>query len=101
MKCNVIAMIVACSFATMISRILPLFVHGLDKLPKYLRKCMLLLPIAALGALLFPVALTDFGSQWYAGLVGIVLSFIVSYFGKSMIVSIGVALLATTLMLLI
>ena len=101
MKRNVITMIVACSLATMVSRILPLFVHGLDRLPKYLRKCMLLLPIAALGALLFPVALTDFGSQWYAGLAGIALSFIVSYFGSSMIVSIGVALIATTLMLLI
>lgn len=98
---NRIIMILTCAFATMLPRIAPLFIHGLDKLPRYIRKCMLLLPVAALGALLFPAALTDFSSQWYAGLGGILLSFIVSYFGHTMIFSIAVALGATTLILLI
>lgn len=98
---NRIVMILLCAVATMTPRILPLFIHGLDRLPRYLRKCMLLLPIAALGALLFPAALTDFGSQWYAGFIGIAAAFAVSYLGRSMIVSIAVALVATTLILLI
>lgn len=61
---------------------------------------MLLLPVAALGALIFPLALTDFGAMWYAGLVGVLAAFLVSLFRGPMILSIVVALVSTTGMLL-
>lgn len=98
---NVILMIALCSVATMFPRMAPYFMPFLAKLPKSVRKCMVLLPVAALGALIFPLALTDFGLQWYAGLVGVLSAFLVSYFKGSMIVSILVSLAFTALMLVI
>ena len=98
---NKYLLIFLCSVVTMLPRMVPLFVHGLDNMPRFLKKCMLLLPIASLGALIFPLALTDFGIQWYAGLGGIVAAFISSFFRKPMIISIVFALCATTLLLLV
>lgn len=98
---NVFVMIGLCSIATMLPRMAPYFMPFLSKLPKSVRKAMVLLPVAALGALIFPLALTDFGLQWYAGLVGVVSAFFVSYFKGSMILSILVSLAATALMLVI
>ncbi|MCR5732760.1 MAG: AzlD domain-containing protein [Sphaerochaetaceae bacterium] len=96
-----VLMIILCSIATMLPRILPYFMPFLSRLPKFIRKCMNLLPVAALGALIFPLALTDFGSSWYAGFGGVALSFLVAYLKAPMIVSIVVALVSTTLLLII
>ena len=85
----------------MLPRIVPYFASSaLSRLPRFIRKCMLLLPVAALGALIFPLALTDFGTMWYAGLAGIAAAFIVSLFKGPMILSIVVALVSTTAMLM-
>ncbi|AEC01998.1 AzlD domain-containing protein [Parasphaerochaeta coccoides] len=59
--------------ATYVSRVLPFHVQFLSRLPRFAKKCMEVLPIAALGALIFPGVITDFigeGSVWYAGLAG-------------------------------
>lgn len=80
-------MILVCSAVTLLPRILPYFASSyLSRLPKFIRKCMMLLPVSALGALIFPLALTDFGSEWYAGLLGVASAFIASYFKLPMIV---------------
>ena len=85
----------------MLPRIVPYFASSaLSRLPRFVRKCMLLLPVAALGALIFPLALTDFGAMWYAGLAGIAAAFIVSLLKGPMILSIVVALVSTTAMLM-
>lgn len=85
----------------MLPRIVPYFASSaLSRLPRFIRKCMLLLPVAALGALIFPLALTDFGAMWYAGLAGIAAAFIVSVLKGPMILSIVVALVSTTAMLM-
>lgn len=97
---NVLVMIILCAFITMFLRILPYFMPFLTKLPHFMKKCMMLLPVAALGALIFPLALTDFGSEWLAGLLGVAAAFFVSYFKGSMIVSILVSLGVTVLVLL-
>ena len=98
---NKLLMIVLCASVTMLPRIIPYFASSaLSKLPRFVRKCMLLLPLAALGALIFPLALTDFGAMWYAGLVGIVIAFLTSLFKGSMILAIILALIGTTGMML-
>ena len=84
---NIWLMIVVCSIVTLVPRMAPYFMPFLAKLPKKIQKCMILLPVAALGALIFPLALTDFSNQWYAGLV--------SYFKAPMIVAIICALVLT------
>ncbi len=94
-------MIVSCAAVTLLPRIIPYFASSaLSKLPRFLRKCMMLLPVAALGALIFPLALTDFGVMWYAGLVGVTAAFITSLFKGPMILAIIIALVSTTGMLL-
>ena len=98
---NKMVMIICCAAATMLPRIVPYFASSaLSRLPRFVRKCMLLLPVAALGALIFPLALTDFGAMWYAGLAGIAAAFIVSLLKGPMILSIVVALVSTTAMLM-
>ena len=68
---NKLLLIAVCSAVTLLPRIIPYFASSfLMRLPRFVRKCMMLLPVASLGALIFPLALTDFGPQWYAGLVG-------------------------------
>lgn len=98
---NVLKMILLCALCTMLPRILPYFMPFLSKLPHFIRKCMMLLPVAALGALIFPLALTDFGKDWIAGLLGVVSAFFVSYFRGSMILSIIVSLAVTVLTLVV
>lgn len=98
---NVINMILLCAVVTMVPRILPLFMPFLSKLPRFVKKCMMLLPIAALGALIFPLALTDFDSQWLAGLLGVTTAFLISYKKGSMFISILLALVATVATLLV
>lgn len=98
---NKLLLIFSCSLATLLPRIIPYFASRyLSHLPRFIRKCMLLLPVAALGALIFPLALTDFGAMWYAGLAGVLAAFLVSLFRGPMILSIVVALVSTTGMLL-
>ena len=94
---NKLLLIVSCAAVTMLPRIIPFFASSaLSKLPKFLRKCMILLPVAALGALIFPLALTDFGPMWYAGLVGVITAFITSLLKGPMILAIIIALVSTT-----
>ncbi len=99
---NKLLMIFLCSAVTLLPRIIPYFASSaLSHLPRFIRKCMMLLPVAALGALIFPLALTDFGAMWYAGLAGVASAFIVSLFRGPMILSIIIALVSTTGMLML
>ena len=98
---NKVLMILLCSLVTMAARIVPQYISSLDKLPKVIKKAMLLLPTAALGSLILPLALTDFSSAWYAGLGGVVVAFLAGLKRTSMIVAIILALVATLLLLLI
>lgn len=99
---NKLLLIAVCSAVTLLPRIIPYFASSfLMRLPRFVRKCMMLLPVASLGALIFPLALTDFGPQWYAGLVGVTVAFLTSLLKGPMILAIVIALVSTTLMLLI
>lgn len=98
---NVMKMILLCALVTMVPRILPFFMPFLSKLPRFVKKCMMLLPVAALGALIFPLALTDFGTNWFAGLLGVATAFFVSYNKGSMFVSILASLAITVATLLV
>ena len=99
---NKIVLILTCSAVTLLPRIIPYFASSfLLRMPRFVRKCMMLLPVASLGALIFPLALTDFGPEWVAGLVGVCAAFAASLFKGPMIVAIVVSLAATTAVLVI
>ena len=90
-------MILVCSAVTLLPRMIPYFASSyLSRLPRFIRKCMMLLPVASLGALIFPLALTDFGTEWYAGLAGVAAAFASSWLRAPMIVSIIIALAVTS-----
>lgn len=96
-----IIIIILSSVVTLIPRTIPYFLSFTKKMPKRIRKCMMLLPLSVLGALIFPGVLVDYGALWYAGLLGVSASFTASYFKLPMIVSIIIALMATAALLLI
>ena len=98
---RIFLIIILSALVTQVPRTIPYFLSFTEKFPKRVRKCMMLLPVAALGALIFPSALTDFGGEWYAGLVGVVAAFVSSRFRLPMIVSILLALAVTTLLLVV
>lgn len=84
--------------ATFLVRALPYYATFLDRLPKFLSKSLKLLPIAALGPLIFPGVILDYQQNWYAGLLGILAASIFAYRKRGMIfpilLSIGVTYLA-------
>lgn len=94
--------IILCSAAaTFAVRALPYYASFVDKLPPFLMKCLRLLPIAALGPLIFPGVITDFHSQWYAGLVGVLCSAFIAYKKGGMIFPILLSIVVTYIMLLL
>ncbi len=98
---RILLVIILSAIVTQIPRTIPYFLSFTEKLPKRVRKCMMLLPVAALGALIFPTVLTDFGGEWYAGLSGAVVAFLASRMRLPMIGAIIIALLVTSLCLVI
>jgi branched-subunit amino acid transport protein len=95
----VIVYILSAALATFLVRALPYYASFLDRLPNFLSKCLRLLPIAALGALIFPGVITDFPDRWYAGLLGVGFAFLISYRKRGMIFPILVSILVTYLAL--
>ena len=93
--------ILATALATFSVRALPYYATFLNRLPKFIAKCLRLLPIAALGPLIFPGVISDFLPQWYAGLAGVSVSFLFAYFKGGMIFPILLSVLVTYLVLLI
>jgi branched-subunit amino acid transport protein len=96
--------ILASAAATILVREIPYWFSFLDKCPPFLKKCMKLLPIAALGALIFPGVLTDFlskGEAWYPGVLGILAAFLIGLRKLPMVVSIVASILVTYLFLVV
>ncbi|MDT4762030.1 AzlD domain-containing protein [Sphaerochaeta sp. PS] len=93
--------ILATAGATFAVRLTPYYAKFLNKLPRFVGKCMRLLPIAALGPLVFPGVILDFSPQWYAGLAGIAASFLIAYKKGGMILPILSSVLVTYLVLLV
>ena len=87
--------------ATFFVRALPYYATFLDRLPKFLSKTLKLLPIAALGPLIFPGVILDYQQSWYAGLLGILAASIVAYKKRGMIIPILLSIGVTYLALLV
>ncbi len=86
--------------ATFIVKAIPYYASFLDKLPPFISKCLRLLPIAALGPLVFPGVILDFPSHWYAGLAGILVAGFIAYRKRGIIFPILLSIVVTYLMLL-
>lgn len=100
-KQSIIIIIMVASIATIIPRFLPYFSKSINNLPDFIKDKLELLPVSALGALIFPYAILDFNSVWYAGLLGVIAAFILGYLKQSMIVSIIASIIITYFFLVI
>lgn len=89
------------ALATFLVRALPYYATFLDRLPKFLSKSLKLLPIAALGPLIFPGVILDYQQNWYAGLLGILAASIFAYKKRGMIIPILLSIGVTYLALLV
>lgn len=98
---SIILIVLVASIATMIPRFIPYFSKSINKLPDSVKDKLELLPISALGALIFPFTILDFHVIWYAGLLGVIAAFILGYFKQSMIVSIIASIIVTYTVLII
>ncbi len=96
-----IAPILLSAAATFIVRALPYYASFLDKLPRFLSKSLRLLPIAALGPLIFPGVILDYHQSWYAGLSGILAASLFAYKRPGMIIPILLSIVVTYVALLI
>jgi len=94
MKTFVLPILVS-ALATFIPRVIPYWVSFLDKLPPLLSRMLRLLPIAALGPLIFPGVFLDYTPCLWAGFAGISASFILAYFKGGMILPILSSIMVT------
>ncbi len=94
-----IIIVLAGSIATMIPRFIPYFTPIIDKVPKKIKEMLKILPIAALGALIFPFSIIDFNPLWIAGLSGVIIAFILGYLRLNMIISILSSVIITYILL--
>lgn len=94
-----ILIIIIASIATLIPRFIPYFTPVIDKLPQKIKEMLKILPIAALGALIFPFSIMDFNPLWIAGLLGVIIAFVLGYLRLNMIISIVSSVLVTYILL--
>ncbi len=87
------------SLATMIPRFIPYFTPLIDKVPNKIKEMLKILPIAALGALIFPFSIIDFNPLWIAGLCGVIIAFVLGYLRLNMIISIFASVIVTYILL--
>lgn len=96
-----IIIVIIASIATLIPRFLPYFSPIINKIPKKISEKLKILPIAALGALIFPFSIIDFYPTWIASCIGVLVAFIFGYLKFNMIISIFFSVIATYLLLMI
>lgn len=99
MSFDIFAIILFSTAGTYFSRVIPFFAGFLDRLPIFFKRFLQVMPVAALGALLFPGLLTDFSHAPAAGLVGAAAAAVTALFTKNLIFPVLASIFAAYLML--
>lgn len=95
--------VIASAICTYLVRVIPWVKDFVNSLPPFLRRCMTLIPIASLGALIFPDAIITYASNsWFAGFFGVLAPFTYCLLIKkpSLLVSVIISVLATYVVLI-
>lgn len=87
--------ILTSAVATIIVRLLPYYATWLERLPPFLSKSLRLLPIAALGPLIFPAVIIDYPGRWWAGLAGIAVASLFAWRKNGMVIPILLSIATT------
>lgn len=98
---SIMLVVLVSAIATAIPRFIPYFSKSINKLPDWVTEKLALLPIAALGALIFPFVILDFPTVWFAGLCGVGAAFFLGFLKQNMIVSIIASIMVTYAILII
>lgn len=85
---TIVLLILISALATYTPRALPFFSKKLEILPTQMKKMLSYMPLAALGALVFPGIIVDFSQLPIAGLLGITVAALFAWFRKGMVLPI-------------
>ncbi len=96
-----IPLLVLCALVTYLPRAFPFFLTWMKQLPRPLRKFLSMIPIAALGALLFPGVLLEFSFAPLLGLAGIAAAALTGWFFGGLIIPIGSSIAVVYLLLVL
>jgi len=91
--------ILACALVNYILRVVPFFISAGDNLPPYLKRFLDYMPVAALGALIFPGVLTSFPQHPAAGIAGVAAAAIAAWFTNGLILPVFASIGVTWFML--
>lgn len=97
MESGLMLVIVASALVNYLIRVFPWFMTDWDRVPLAVRRFLTIMPVAALGALIFPgslESLVDTGRPW-AGLGGLAAAAITAHFSKNLIFPVAAAVLVT------
>lgn len=92
---NIIWIILGMMVVTYVPRLIPFYLVGGKSLPRKIKAFLEYVPYAALGALIFPGALTAMPHEGLAAMGGLVFAGLHSYFRGGMIVSVVGGILIT------
>lgn len=96
----ILLIIVGMSLATMIPRVLPVFIVDKIKFPSWINDWLNAIPYAALGALIFPGILTVKPDEPHIGLIGGIVAIVLSFFGLNIILVVIGAIVTVYLMMM-
>ncbi len=99
MRNEIILIVLFSTAGTYLARVLPFFLHYLDRLPRFFKRFLRVMPVAALGALLFPGLLNDFSHAPAAGLIGTATAAAVAFGTRNLIIPVIASVLATFLIM--
>ena len=85
MNRTIIAVIIGGAVTNYLIRIMPVILSTGRKMPEFLKSFLNILPIAALGALIFPGVIESAGENPLAGIAGVTSAALVSYFAGGLI----------------
>ncbi|MCF7954147.1 MAG: AzlD domain-containing protein [Spirochaetales bacterium] len=88
------------ALATYIPRAVPFFMSWLSRLPAPIKKFLAVMPVAALGSLLFPSVLLEFSHAPAAGIIGVIAAAVVAWFRGGLILSILASIVVTYFVLM-
>ncbi len=100
-KWSMLTVVLLCAAGNYLIRVLPWFMTRWERVPLAVRRFLTILPISALGALIFPGALTalaDTGRPW-AALGGLGAAAATAGLSKNLILPVAAAVLVTWVLL--
>lgn len=99
MRSEIILIVLFSTAGTYAARVLPFFFTYLDKLPDFFKRFLRIMPVAALGALIFPGLLIDFSHAPAAGIAGAAAAAAVAIFTNNLIIPVLVSIAAAYFMM--